>query len=68
MWGQGAEEMGQMELLLNVYAAQRARGAIADFMGHLAVTPEQATPRLTPGLWLVRPAPAPSCDATKLPG
>jgi hypothetical protein len=46
--------MGQMELLLNVYAAQRARGAIADFMGHCTVPPEQATNRLTPGLWLVR--------------
>lgn len=51
---QGAEEMGQMELLLNVYAASKARGSIADFMGHCAVQPEEAKHRLTPGLWLVR--------------
>lgn len=52
-WWQGAEEMGQMELLLNVYAASKARGSIADFMGHCAVQPEEANHRLTPGLWLV---------------
>ena len=45
---QGAEEMGQMELLLNVYTAQKARGAVADFMGHCTVPAEQATSRLTP--------------------
>lgn len=56
---QGAEEMGQMELLLNVYASSKARGSIADFMGHCTVDPEEATYRLTPGLWLVRP-PLPS--------
>ncbi|KAK9901304.1 hypothetical protein WJX75_005502 [Coccomyxa subellipsoidea] len=50
---EGAEEMGQMELLLNVYAASKARGSIADFMGHCAVQPEEAKHRLTPGLWLV---------------
>ena len=43
-----------MELLLNVYAASKARGAVADFMGHCLVAPEEATRSLTPGLWLVR--------------
>ena len=51
---QGAEEMGQMELLLNVYTANKAKGAVADFMGHCLVEPEEATRSLTPGLWLVR--------------
>ncbi|BDA45257.1 probable serine/threonine-protein kinase STN8, chloroplastic at N-terminal half [Coccomyxa sp. Obi] len=50
---EGAEEMGQMELLLNVYASSKARGSIADFMGHCTVDPEEANYRLTPGLWLV---------------
>lgn len=45
-----------MELLLNVYAASKARGSIADFMGHCAVDLEEASHRLTPGLWLVRPS------------
>ena len=43
-----------MELLLNVYASSKARGSIADFMGHCTVDPEEANYRLTPGLWLVR--------------
>jgi hypothetical protein len=45
--------MGQMELLLNVYAAKNARGSTADYMGHCVVQPEEASSRLTPGLWLV---------------
>lgn len=51
---EGAEQMGQMEHLLNVHAATAARGAIAEFMGYLEVQPEQASTRLTQGLWLVR--------------
>ena len=43
-----------MELLLNVYAANKAKGAVADFMGHCLVAPDEATRSLTPGLWLVR--------------
>ncbi len=56
-----------MELLLNVYAASKARGSIADFMGHCAVQPEEANHRLTPGLWLVcisRPPPSALIMAT----
>lgn len=50
---QGAEQMGQMEHLLNVYATRSARGAIADFVGYLEVRESEATMRLTQGLWLV---------------
>ena len=31
----------------------QARGAIANFMGHIEVQPEESNYRLTPGLWLV---------------
>ena len=51
---QGATEMGQMEHLLNVYAAKAAAGSVADFMGYIEVSEEEASTRLTPGLWLVR--------------
>lgn len=50
---QGAEEMGQMEHLLNVYANKAAKGSIADFVGYIEVAEEQATTKLTPGVWLV---------------
>lgn len=51
---EGAEQMGQMEHLLNVHAANAARGAVAEFIGYLEVQPEEASTRLTQGLWLVR--------------
>ena len=51
---EGAEQMGQMEHLLNVHAAGAARGAVAAFLGYLEVPPEEASSRLTQGLWLVR--------------
>lgn len=51
---QGAEQMGQMEHLLNVYATRSAKGAIADFVGYTEVRESEATMRLTQGLWLVR--------------
>ncbi|GLI68475.1 hypothetical protein VaNZ11_012901 [Volvox africanus] len=50
---QGAEEMSQMEHLLNVYASRVARGHCADFQGYCEVADSEATGRLTPGLWLV---------------
>jgi len=50
---EGAEQMGQMEHLLNVYAARAAPGAVAEFRGFLEVQPEDASSRLTQGLWLV---------------
>lgn len=56
---EGAEQMGQMEHLLNVYAARAAPGAIAEFRGFLEVQPEEATSRLTQGLWLVQDPPFP---------
>ena len=46
--------MGQMEHLLNVYAAKAAAGSVAEFMGYVEVSEEEASSRLTPGLWLVR--------------
>lgn len=43
-----------MEHLLNVYAAKAAAGSVAEFMGYIEVSEEEASTRLTPGLWLVR--------------
>ena len=51
---QGAAEMGQMEHVLNVYVSKAAKGSVADFMGYVEVEDQQATSRLTSGLWLVR--------------
>lgn len=48
--------MGQMEHLLNVYASKAAKGSIADFVGYIEVDDEEATTRLTQGVWLVCPA------------
>ena len=45
--------MGQMEHLLNVYANKAAKGSIADFVGYIEVAEEQATTKLTQGVWLV---------------
>ena len=42
-----------MEHLLNVYANKAAKGSIADFVGYIEVAEEQATTKLTPGVWLV---------------
>jgi len=50
---EGAAEMGQMELLLNAYASKVARSHCADFIGYCEVAPDEATPRLTSGLWLM---------------
>ncbi|KAL0031978.1 hypothetical protein WJX79_009976 [Trebouxia sp. C0005] len=50
---QGAEQMGQMEHLLNVYANKAAKGSIADFVGYIEVAEEQATTKLTQGVWLM---------------
>ena len=51
---QGAEEMAQMEHLLNVYASRAAKGSIADFVGYIEVNEDEATTKLTQGIWLVR--------------
>ena len=50
---EGADEMQQMELALNVYAAKAAKGHCADFIGYCTVSDKEATPSLTAGLWLV---------------
>ena len=42
-----------MEHLLNVYASRAAKGSIADFVGYVEVDEEQATTKLTQGVWLV---------------
>ena len=52
---QGAEEMAQMEHLLNVYASRAAKGSIADFVGYVEVDEDEATTKLTQGIWLVSP-------------
>ena len=43
-----------MEHVLNVYVSKAAKGSVADFMGYVEVEDQQATSRLTSGLWLVR--------------
>jgi hypothetical protein len=63
---QGAEEMAQMEHLLNVYASRVARGHVADFLGYCEVAADEASARLTQGLWLVRP-PVIRAGAVRLP-
>lgn len=50
---QGADEMVQMEHLINVYASKAARGAIAEFIGYSEVGRMEAAGNLTPGLWLM---------------
>ena len=42
-----------MEHLLNVYASRVAKGSIADFVGYVEVAEDEATTRLTQGVWLV---------------
>ena len=61
---QGAEEMGQMEHLLNVYASKAAKGSIADFVGYIEVSEDEATTKLTQGVWLVSFG---SAHSTRLP-
>ncbi|KAK9866922.1 hypothetical protein WJX84_004340 [Apatococcus fuscideae] len=50
---EAAETMGQMEHLLNVYAARAAPQSVAHFLGYIEVTATQATKALTEGLWLM---------------
>ncbi|KAL3149568.1 hypothetical protein ABBQ32_002344 [Trebouxia sp. C0010 RCD-2024] len=50
---EGAEEMAQMEHLLNVYASRVAKDSIADFVGYVEVAEDEATTRLTQGVWLM---------------
>lgn len=52
---QGADEMAEMEHLLNVYTARAARSAVADFLGYCDVTEAdtKVNRKLSPGLWLV---------------
>ncbi|CAD7700462.1 unnamed protein product [Ostreobium quekettii] len=49
----GAEEMGEMEHVLNVYATRVANGCVADFIGYCGVDGSEARGRLTEGLWLI---------------
>ena len=53
MLDQGAEEMGQMEHLLNVYCSKKAKGSVADFLGFCDIAPEESSKELTAGVWLV---------------
>ncbi len=56
-----AEVMGQMEHLLNVYAAKATPHSVAPFLGYIEVTAAQATKSLTEGLWLVSCMPCSRC-------
>lgn len=61
----GAQEMAEMEHLLNVYTSKTARGFVADFIGYCEVGQDDDTTninnknnnnnirKLTPGLWLI---------------
>ncbi len=50
---QGAQEMAEMEHLLNVYASSACRKSVAPFLGYIEVQPDQVKGKLTKGLWLV---------------
>ena len=45
----------------NAQAARVAKRHCAHFLGHCYVTEEEATPRITQGLWLVSSTPGSSC-------
>jgi serine/threonine protein kinase len=58
----GAQEMAEMEHILNVYTSKTARGYVADFIGYCEVGQDDYTTninnnnnnrKLTPGLWLI---------------
>jgi serine/threonine protein kinase len=50
---QGAQEMAEMEHLLNVYASSACRKSVAPFLGYIEVDPTEVRGKLTKGLWLV---------------
>lgn len=50
---QGAQEMAEMEHLLNVYASSACRKSVAPFLGYIEVDPREVRGKLTKGLWLV---------------
>eukprot|EP00245_Coleochaete_scutata_P009411 TRINITY_DN3088_c0_g2_i1.p1 TRINITY_DN3088_c0_g2~~TRINITY_DN3088_c0_g2_i1.p1 ORF type:complete len:915 (-),score=225.33 TRINITY_DN3088_c0_g2_i1:507-3098(-) len=50
---EGAEEMSETELVMNLRLKRTAPNAVADFLGTVDVKPKQASGRLTEGLWLV---------------
>ena len=50
----GAQQVQEMEHVLNVYASKTCRStSVAPFLGYLEVSEEEAVGKLTPGLWLV---------------
>ena len=50
---QGAQEMAEMEHLLNVYASSACRKSVAPFLGYVEVDRSEVRGKLTKGLWLV---------------
>ncbi len=65
LYVQLAEVMGQMEHLLNVYAAKATPHSVAPFLGYIEVTAAQATKSLTEGLWLVSCMPCSRCSTER---
>ena len=51
---QGAQQMSEMEHVLNVYASKVCRNSVAEFVGYCGVSSDEAVGSLTPGTWLVR--------------
>ena len=51
-----SDEMGEVEIALGKLAAQKAKGATAQYLGHMVVGRKDAKPSsgLSEGLWLVR--------------
>jgi hypothetical protein len=53
---QGAEEMADMEKIINERVVKRAPGSCAQYLGSCQISAEDAkylTPKLTEGLWLI---------------
>ncbi len=62
-----SDEMGEVEISLGRLATQKAKGATAQYLGHMVVRKKDARPSsgLSEGLWLVRTC---SIEAKTRPG
>lgn len=51
-------EMGEIEIMLNQGVTKRAKGACAEYIGHMHVSPAEANTKVgfSEGLWLVSAA------------
>jgi len=50
---EGAQQMVEMEHMLNIHVSANAKGACANFLGYMNVSPKEASGRISQGLWLM---------------